>query len=102
MEKVKVLVGCYRNWSAKTPSEKAKTYQEEAGDDYFEVKTELEAIAGHVRHSPAGIEATQEQQMVRELQSVLCKGRYRSWKPSPGRRGAKAPWPGPTGSGSTA
>jgi hypothetical protein len=83
MEKVKVLVGYYRDWSIKRPSEKAKAYQEEAGDDYAEVKAELEDIAGHIRWGPCPeIEATKERQMIRELQSVFCTGRYRSWRPS--------------------
>jgi hypothetical protein len=82
MEKVKVLVGCYRNWSTKTPSEKAKAYQEEAGNDYFKIKAELKAIAGHPRRiSPTKVNTEQEQQMVRELQGVFCTSRYRSWRP---------------------
>jgi hypothetical protein len=81
MEKVKILVGCCRDWSTKTPSEKAKAYQEEAGNDYAEVKAELEAIAGYARRgSRPKIEATEEQKMIHELQSVFCKGRYRSWR----------------------
>jgi hypothetical protein len=89
MKEDKVLVGCYRNWSTKTPSEKAKAYQEEAGADYAEVRAELQAIAGYARRdSPAKIKATKEQQMVYELQGIFCKGRYRSWKPSSGRHSA--------------
>jgi hypothetical protein len=80
MEKVKILVGDYRGWSSKTPSEKAKANQEEVGDDYTEVKAELEAIAGCVRRgSRPKNEATEEQKMIRDLQSVFCTGRYRSW-----------------------
>jgi hypothetical protein len=83
MEKVKILVGYYRDWSIKRLSEKVKAYQEEVGDDYAEVKAELEAIAGHTRQDPnPKIEATDEQQMIRDLQSVFCTGRYRSWRPS--------------------
>jgi hypothetical protein len=84
MKKFKVLVGCYRDWSTKTLSEKARAYQEEAGDSYAEVKAELEAIAGYVeRGSPTKIKVTREQKMVRELQGALCRGRYRSWRLSP-------------------
>jgi hypothetical protein len=88
MEKSKILVGCYRDWSKKTPSEKAKAHQEEDGADYFEVKAELEALAGHVkRASSPKITITKEQQMVRDLQSAFCNDRYRSWRFSEGKRG---------------
>jgi hypothetical protein len=87
MGKDKVLVGYYGDWSRKTSSEKAKAYQEEAGNDYAEVKAELEAIAGHTRLGPRPeIEVTKEQQMIRDLQSIFCTGRYRSWACSVGKR----------------
>jgi hypothetical protein len=101
MKETKVLVGCYRDWSTKTLSEKVTAYQEEAGADYSEVKAELESIAGYAC-SPIKNKATKEKEMIRDLQSVLCKGRYSSWKPSPGRRGAKALRPGSSGPGGAA
>jgi hypothetical protein len=89
MEKRKVLVGCYRDWSTKTLSEKVKAYHEEAGADYLEVKAVLKALAGYAgRDSPANTKAAKERQMVRELQSIFCKGRYRFWKPSSGKHSA--------------
>jgi len=82
MEERQILVGSFRNWSEKKPTERVKTYREEVGDAYLEVKAELEALAGTERQvSPKKIKATQEQQMVRELQGIFCGGRYRSWKP---------------------
>jgi hypothetical protein len=82
MEERQILVGSFRSWSEKKSIERAKTYREEVGDAYLEVKAELKALAGTERRvSPKRITATQEQQMVRDLQSVFCGGRYRSWKP---------------------
>jgi hypothetical protein len=82
MEERQILAGSFRNWSEKKPTERAKTYREEIGDIYFEVKAELKAIAGTKRRvSPKQITATRKQQMVRDLQSVFCAGRYHSWKP---------------------
>jgi hypothetical protein len=82
MKERQILVGSFRNWFEKEPTERAKTYREEVGDAYLEVKAELEAFARTERRvSPKKIEATQKQQMVRDLQSVFCGGRYRSWKP---------------------
>jgi hypothetical protein len=76
------LVGSFRDWSEKKLAERAKTYREEVGDAYLEVKAELEALARAARRvSPQTIEVPQEQQMVRDLQSIFCGGRYRSWKP---------------------
>jgi ethanolamine utilization microcompartment shell protein EutL len=51
-----------------------------AGDDCAEVKAELEAIAGYARRgSRPKNETTEEQKMIRDLQSVFCTGQYRSW-----------------------
>ena len=75
----KVLVGFYGGLSAKTPGERAKAYQEEAGDDFLEVKAELEACAGFIRRNRRH-KATEEEQMVRDLQGIFCKDPYRSWR----------------------
>jgi hypothetical protein len=86
MEKRKILAGYYRDWSIKSPSRKTKSYREEAGDECLEVNTELEAPAGQVkRSSRLKVEATTEQEMIRDLQAIFCKGRYRSWKPPAGK-----------------
>jgi hypothetical protein len=83
MEERQVLVGSFRSWSGKKPSERAKTYREEVGAAYLEVKAELETLAGPKKRvsPPKKKVVTQEQQMVRELQHVFCGGRYRSWRP---------------------
>jgi hypothetical protein len=81
--KPKILAGCYRNWSTKTIAQKTQAYQEEAGDDYFEVKAELIWLAGFKKHrSPSKRSSQKEDEMVRDLQSIFCKSRYRSWKPA--------------------
>jgi hypothetical protein len=83
--KTKVLVGCYRNWSTKTSTQKVQTYREEAGEDYLEVKAELERLVPFQRRQGVPkATITREQQMIRELQGIFCKGRYRSWRPSSG------------------
>jgi hypothetical protein len=69
----KILVGCYRNWSTKTSAQKVQAYRKEAGEDYLEVKAEDVPKA-----------TITNEQMIRELQSIFCKGRYRSWSPSSG------------------
>jgi hypothetical protein len=82
MKERQILAGSFRNWSEKKPTERAKTYREEVGDAYLVVKAELEALARAARQaSPQTIEVPQEQQVVRDLQSIFCGGRYRSWKP---------------------
>jgi hypothetical protein len=83
MEERQILVGSFRSWSGKKPSERAKTYREEVGTAYIEVKAELETFAGAKRRvsPPKKKAATQEQQMARDLQWVFCGGRYRSWRP---------------------
>jgi hypothetical protein len=82
MKERQILVGSFRDWSEKKLAERAKTYREEVGNAYLEVKAELEALARTGRRvSQKKIEAAQKQQMVRDLQSVFCVGRYRSWKP---------------------
>jgi hypothetical protein len=79
----KILVGCYRNRSAKTSAQKAQAYREEAEEDYLEVKAELERLAAcQKRQDISKVTLTKEQQMIRELRSIFCKGRYRSWRPS--------------------
>jgi hypothetical protein len=51
-----------------------------AGDDCAEVKAELGAITGYARRvSRPKNKITEEQKMIRDLQSVFCTGRYRSW-----------------------
>ena len=80
MEKHRVLVGFYGGLSAKTPAERTKAYQEEAGDDYLKVKAALEACAGFVRRNRRRKEATEEEQMIRDLQGIFCKDPYRSWR----------------------
>jgi hypothetical protein len=80
----KILVGCYRNWSTKTAAQKAQAYREEAWEDYLEVKAELERLATcQKRQDISKVTLTKEQQMIREFRSIFCKGRYRSWRPSP-------------------
>jgi hypothetical protein len=79
------LVGCYRNRSTKTAAQKAQVYREEAWEDYPEVKAELERLAGFQRRQDVPkATITKEQRIIRELQCVFCKGRYRSWNPSSG------------------
>jgi hypothetical protein len=81
----KILVGCYRNWSTKTSDEKAQAYREEAGEDYLKVKAELERLGAFPRWQDVPkTTITREQRMIRELQSIFCKGRYRSWRSSSG------------------
>jgi hypothetical protein len=76
----KILVGCYRNWSTKTSAQKAQAFREEVGEDYLKVKAELERLAAfQMRKNVPKATTTREQQMIRELQSIFCKGRYRSW-----------------------
>jgi hypothetical protein len=73
----KVLVGCYRNWSTKTSAQKTQTYREEIGEDYLEVKAELERLGAFQRRQDVPKAAiTRERRMIRELQSIFCKGRY--------------------------
>jgi hypothetical protein len=81
MEKRQILVGSFRRWSENKPSERAKANREEVGDAYLEVKAELGALAGAARPALQKSKETREQQMVRDLQSVFCSGRYRSWRP---------------------
>jgi hypothetical protein len=65
MEERQILVGSFWDWSEKMSAERAKTYREEVGDAYLEVKAELEALAGVARRvSTKRIKATQNQQMV--------------------------------------
>jgi molecular chaperone GrpE (heat shock protein) len=81
----KTLVGCYRNRSTKTSAQKAQAYREEAWEDYLEVKAELERLVTFQRRQDVPKAAiTGEQRTIRELQSIFCKGRYRSWRPSSG------------------
>jgi hypothetical protein len=81
----KVLAGCYCNRSTKTAEQKAQAYREEAGEDYLKVKAELERLIPFQRRQDAPKAAiTKEQRMIRELQCVFCKGRYRSWRPALG------------------
>jgi hypothetical protein len=88
--KPKILAGCYRNWSTKTIAQKTQAYQEEAGDDYSEVKAELKRLAGFEKcHSPSKSSGQKDREIVRDLQSIFCKGRYRSWKPVPKKNRAK-------------
>jgi hypothetical protein len=80
--KTKILAGCYRNWSIKTSEQKAQAYREEVGDDYFVVQAELRRLGGFKKSpSPSASSSQKDQEMVRDLQSVFCKGRYRTWKP---------------------
>jgi ABC-type nitrate/sulfonate/bicarbonate transport system substrate-binding protein len=82
MEERQILVGSFRSWSEKKPSERAKTYREEVGTAYLDVKAELETLARAKRRvSPPKKKVTQEQQMARDLQRLFCGGRYRSWRP---------------------
>jgi hypothetical protein len=77
-----ILVGCYRNWSTKTSEQKAQAYREEVGDDYFVVQAELRRLGGFKKnHSPSASSSPKDHEMARDLQSVFCKGRYRTWKP---------------------
>jgi hypothetical protein len=79
-----IMAGCYRNWSTKTSAQKAQAYREELGEDYLEVKAELKHLAFRRRRDLPKAATTREQQMIRELQNVFCKGRYRSWRTSSG------------------
>jgi hypothetical protein len=85
----KILVDCYRNWSTKTSVQKEQAYREEVGEeDYLEVKAELERLVPFQRRQDVPKAAiTREQRMIRELQSIFCKGHYRSWIPSSGLQG---------------
>ncbi|MDR0583263.1 MAG: hypothetical protein LBG57_02795 [Treponema sp.] len=77
----KILVGCYRNWSTKTPAQKAQAYREEDEEGYLEVKAELErSFSIQRRKNVPKATITREQQMIRELQSIFCKDRYRLWR----------------------
>jgi hypothetical protein len=77
-----ILVGCYRDWSTKTSEQKAQAYQEELGDDYFAVQAELRRLGGFKKsHSSSKSPIQKDREMIRDLQSVFYKGRYRSWKP---------------------
>jgi hypothetical protein len=74
----KILVGCYRDRLTKTSAQKAQAYREEAGEDYLAVKVELERLAASQwRQDAPKATITREQQMIHELQSIFCKGRYR-------------------------
>jgi hypothetical protein len=87
----KILVGCYRDRATKTSDQKAQAYREEAGEDYLAVKAELAKLERPVtfqrRQDIPKATITREQQMIRELQSIFYKGRYRSWRPSSGSQG---------------
>jgi hypothetical protein len=80
-----IMAGCYRNWSTKTSAQKAEAYREEAGAVYLEVMAELERLGVFPRQRDVPkAPVSREQQMIRELQSIFCKSRYRSWGPSSG------------------
>jgi hypothetical protein len=81
----KILAGCYRHWSTKTSAQKAQADREEDGEAYLEGKAELERLGAFRRRQDAPkATITREQQIIHELQSIFCKGRYRSWEPSSG------------------
>jgi hypothetical protein len=81
----KILVGCYRHWSTKTSAQKTQAYREEDEEAYLEVKAELERLASFRRRQDTPKAAiTKDQQIIRELQSIFCNGRYHSWRSSSG------------------
>jgi hypothetical protein len=68
-----------------TPPVGGSGYAGSQREDYFEVKAELERIASFQKRQGVPKTAiTREQRMIRELQGIFCKGRYRSWRPSSG------------------